>query len=134
MTQSTLTVTKDAVASGATGAVGVTKGALQTGIDTAKTVVTGTKDVVSTGLTGAVNMAKGTVQTGMDTTKTVLTGTKDTVSTGLTGAMGVAKGAQAGIKIARKNISNLRYTNDTTLMAESEEELKKLLRKVKKLA
>ena len=38
---------------------------------------------------------------------------------------------QAGIKIARKNISNLRYTNDTTLMAESEEELKRLLMKVK---
>ena len=41
--------------------------------------------------------------------------------------------AQAGIKIARKNISNLRYTDDTTLMAESEEELKSLLMKVKKL-
>ena len=39
--------------------------------------------------------------------------------------------ALAGIKIARKNISNLRYTNDTTLMAESEEELKRLLMKVK---
>ena len=39
--------------------------------------------------------------------------------------------AQAGIKIARRNISNLRYTDDTTLMAESEEELKSLL-KVKK--
>ena len=38
---------------------------------------------------------------------------------------------QAGIKIARRNISNLRYTNDTTLMAESEEELKSLLMKVK---
>ena len=38
---------------------------------------------------------------------------------------------QAGIKIARKNISNLRYTDDTTLMAESEEELKSLLMKVK---
>ena len=34
--------------------------------------------------------------------------------------------AQAGIKIARRNISNLRYANDTTLMAESEEELKTL--------
>ena len=34
--------------------------------------------------------------------------------------------AQAGIKIARRNISNLRYTDDTTLMAESEEELKSL--------
>ena len=41
--------------------------------------------------------------------------------------------AQAGIKVARKNISNLRYTDDTTLMAESEEELKSLLMKVKKL-
>ena len=39
--------------------------------------------------------------------------------------------SHAGIKIARKNISNLRYTNDTTLMAESEEELKRLLMKVK---
>ena len=39
--------------------------------------------------------------------------------------------AQAGIKIARKNINNLRYTDDTTLMAESKEELKKLLVKVK---
>ena len=39
--------------------------------------------------------------------------------------------AQAGIKIARKNINNLRYTDDTTLMAESEEKLKSLLMKVK---
>ena len=39
--------------------------------------------------------------------------------------------AQAGIKIARKNISNLRYANDTTLMAESKEELKSFLIKVK---
>ena len=39
--------------------------------------------------------------------------------------------AQAGIKIARKNINNLRYAEDTTLMAESEEELKSLLMKVK---
>ena len=38
---------------------------------------------------------------------------------------------QAGIKIARRNINNLRYTDDTTLMAESEEELKSLLMKVK---
>ena len=37
----------------------------------------------------------------------------------------------AGIKIARRNINNLRYANDTTLMAESEEELKNLLIKVK---
>ena len=35
---------------------------------------------------------------------------------------------QAGIKIARRNINNLRYTDDTTLMAESEEELKSLLK------
>ena len=46
--------------------------------------------------------------------------------------------AQAGIKIARRNINNLRYADDTTLMAESKEELKSLLmkgkRKVKKLA
>ena len=39
--------------------------------------------------------------------------------------------AQAGIKIARRNISNLRYADDTTLMAESEEELKSLLMKVR---
>ena len=39
--------------------------------------------------------------------------------------------AQAGIKIARKNISNLRHADDTTLRAESEEELKSLLMKVK---
>ena len=39
--------------------------------------------------------------------------------------------AHAGIKIARRNINNLRYANDTTLMAESEEELKSLLMKVK---
>ena len=39
--------------------------------------------------------------------------------------------AQAGIKIARRNISNLRYADDTTLMAENEEELKSLLMKVK---
>ena len=38
---------------------------------------------------------------------------------------------QAGIKIARRNINNLKYTEDTTLMAESEEELKSLLMKVK---
>ena len=39
--------------------------------------------------------------------------------------------AQAGIKIAGRDINNLRYTDDTTLMAESEEELKNFLRKVK---
>ena len=39
--------------------------------------------------------------------------------------------AQAGIKIAGRNINNLRYADDTTLMAESEEELKSLLMKVK---
>ena len=38
---------------------------------------------------------------------------------------------QAGIKISRRNINNLRYADDTTLMAESEEELKSLLMKVK---
>ena len=46
--------------------------------------------------------------------------------------------AQAGIKTVEKNVNNLRYAHDTTLMAESEEELKSLLmkvkRKVKKLA
>ena len=41
------------------------------------------------------------------------------------------EGAQAGIKIARRNINNLRYADDTTLVAESEEELKSLLMKVK---
>ena len=40
--------------------------------------------------------------------------------------------AQAGIKIARRNINNLRYADDTTLMAESEKELKNLLMKVKR--
>ena len=43
----------------------------------------------------------------------------------------VLEETQAGIKIARRNINNLRYTDDTTLMAESEEELKSLLMKVK---
>ena len=42
--------------------------------------------------------------------------------------------AQTGIKIARRNISNLRYADDTTLMAESEEELKSLLMKVKEVS
>ena len=40
--------------------------------------------------------------------------------------------AQAGIQIARRNINNLRYADDTTLMAESEEELKSLLMKIKR--
>ena len=39
--------------------------------------------------------------------------------------------AQTGIKIAKRNVNNLRYADDTTLMAESEEELKSLLMKVK---
>ena len=43
----------------------------------------------------------------------------------------VLEEAQAGIKIAGRNINNLRYTDDTTIMAESEEELKSLLMKVK---
>ena len=42
-----------------------------------------------------------------------------------------ATGSQAGIKIARRNINNLRYADDTTLMAETEEELKSLVLKVK---
>ena len=42
--------------------------------------------------------------------------------------------AQAGIKIAQRNINNLRYADDTTLMAESEEELKSLLMKVKEVS
>ena len=46
------------------------------------------------------------------------------------GNSGLAE-AQAGIRIARRNINNLRYADDTTLMAESEEELKSLLMKVK---
>ena len=41
--------------------------------------------------------------------------------------------AQAGIMIVRRNINNLRYADDTTLMAESEEELKSLLMKVKRV-
>ena len=44
------------------------------------------------------------------------------------------KEAQAGIKTARRNINNLIYADDTTLMAESEEELKSLLMRMKKLA
>ena len=42
------------------------------------------------------------------------------------------EGAQAGIKIAGRNINNLRYADDTTLMAESEEELRSVLMKVKR--
>ena len=42
--------------------------------------------------------------------------------------------SQAGIKIAERNNSNLRYTDDTTLMAESKEELKSLLKRVEKMA
>ena len=42
--------------------------------------------------------------------------------------------AQAGIKIAKRNINNLRYADDTTFMAESHKELKSLLMKVKKIA
>ena len=41
--------------------------------------------------------------------------------------------AQAGVKIARRNINNLRYADDTTLMTESEEELKSLLMRVKEI-
>ena len=41
--------------------------------------------------------------------------------------------AQAGIKVARRNINNLRYVDDTTLMAEKEEDLKSLLMKVKEV-
>ena len=44
----------------------------------------------------------------------------------------VLEEAQAGIKISRRNINNLRYADDTTLMAESEQELKSLLVRVKK--
>ena len=45
---------------------------------------------------------------------------------------GLEEEAQAGIKISRRNINNLRYPDDTTLLAESEEKLKSLLMKVKK--
>ena len=45
--------------------------------------------------------------------------------------MGMMMEAEAGIKIAGRNINNLRYADDTTLMAESEEELKSILMKVK---
>ena len=44
------------------------------------------------------------------------------------------KEAKAGIKIARRSINNLRYADDTTLMAESEEELRSLLMKVKEVS
>ena len=44
---------------------------------------------------------------------------------------GLGEAAQAGIKFARRNINNLRYADDTPLMAESEEELKSLLIKIK---
>ena len=47
---------------------------------------------------------------------------------------GMEDEAQAGIKISERNINNLRYADDTTLKAESKEELKSLLMKVKKLA
>ena len=43
----------------------------------------------------------------------------------------VLEDAQAGVKIARRNMNNLRYADDTTVMAENEEELKSLLMKVK---
>ena len=46
----------------------------------------------------------------------------------------VLEEAQAGIKISRRNVNNLRYADDTTLMAESEEELKSLLMKVKEVS
>ena len=46
----------------------------------------------------------------------------------------VLDNSQAGIKIARRNINNLRYADNTTLKAESKEELKSLLMKVKRLA
>ena len=48
----------------------------------------------------------------------------------ITGNAGLDE-AQAGMKMARRNINNLRYADDTTLMAESEEEIKSLLMKVK---
>ena len=50
---------------------------------------------------------------------------------GYTNQFCVPEEAQAGIKMARRNINNLRYADDTTLMAESEEELKSFLMKVK---
>ena len=49
----------------------------------------------------------------------------------LTGVLKTSSESQAGIKTARRNINNLRYADDTTLMADSEEELKSLLMRVK---
>ena len=50
---------------------------------------------------------------------------------GFVGKESTCNEAQAGVKIARRNINNLKYEDDTTLMAESKEELKSLLKKVK---
>ena len=50
---------------------------------------------------------------------------------GSVGKESTCNGAQAGVKIARRNINNLKYEDDTTLMAESKEELKSLLKKLK---
>ena len=55
----------------------------------------------------------------------------ETVADFIFGGSKITEEAQTGIKIARRNINNLRYADDTTLMAESEEELKSLLMKVR---
>ena len=55
----------------------------------------------------------------------------ETVADFIFGDSKITEEAQTGIKIARRNINNLRYAVDTTLMAESEEELKSLLMKVR---
>ena len=55
----------------------------------------------------------------------------ETVADFIFGGSKITEEAQTGIKIARRNITNLRYADDTTLMAESEEELKSLLIKVR---
>ena len=55
----------------------------------------------------------------------------ETVADFIFGGSKITEEAQTGIKIARRNINNLRYADDTTLMAESEEELKSLLIKVR---
>ena len=55
----------------------------------------------------------------------------ETVADFIFGCSKITEEAQTGIKIARRNINNLRYADDTTLMAESEEELQSLLMKVR---
>ena len=68
---------------------------------------------------------------GQEATVTAGHGTTDWFQIGKGAHQGCMEEAQAGIKIAGRNINNLRYADDTTLMEESEEELKSLLMKVK---